>query len=95
MSFDKKEYGKNYRKIHKWESKNYDYDIMFIKQNGVCAICGRKETTKSGKPEPRLSVDHNHKTNKVRGLLCRKCNAEIGWFEMHTDKILKYMGVLV
>lgn len=39
-------------------------------QNGKCAICGKdeKEFTK------RLSVDHNHRTKKVRGLLCFRCN---------------------
>jgi len=47
-----------------------EYTKMFNKQNGKCAICGRhqSELTRS------LCVDHNHKTGKIRGLLCNRCN---------------------
>lgn len=48
------------------------YDAMLIKQKGVCAICSSKHKTM------RLSVDHCHKTGKVRGLLCGRCNTGIG-----------------
>ena len=50
-----------------------EYNEMFVSQNGVCAIC--KESQITGKS---LSVDHNHETSKVRGLLCNKCNTGIG-----------------
>ena len=55
-----------------------DYKKMFDEQQGVCAICGKPETElhQTGVPLS-LSVDHDHKTNKVRGLLCRKCNLMI------------------
>lgn len=60
------------------------YEEMFILQNGVCAICGKPEvkkqaTTKGGaKKTSRLCVDHDHKSGKVRGLLCYRCNTGIG-----------------
>lgn len=57
-----------------------DYNIMLKTQNDVCAICFNSETDadkKSGKIRS-LAVDHCHKTNKIRGLLCRKCNTAIG-----------------
>jgi len=50
-----------------------DYERMYKRQRGVCAICGRPP--KKGK---LLFVDHEHKTNKVRGLLCHDCNIMIG-----------------
>jgi len=50
-----------------------EYDEMFRKQNGVCAICKLPEITR------RLAVDHNHKTGKVRELLCAKCNRLLGF----------------
>jgi len=48
---------------------------MMQKQNGVCAICRCEMTTVRFK---QPSVDHSHKTGKVRGLLCHGCNVGIG-----------------
>lgn len=47
-----------------------DYARLLARQKGVCAIC-RKPI--------KLSVDHNHLTNKVRGLLCNGCNTLLGY----------------
>lgn len=51
------------------------YERMFREQNGGCKICGRQNL--DGK---RLSIDHDHNTGTVRGLLCIKCNSGIGYF---------------
>jgi len=53
-----------------------EYEELAAYQNWVCAICGKKETSKRG----NLAVDHDHKTGKVRGLLCHKCNSGLGSF---------------
>ena len=52
-------------------------------QNNRCAICKKEETGVDSKKNKLkdLSVDHCHKTGKVRGLLCFKCNASLGKFE--------------
>lgn len=42
---------------------------------GICAICGT---------EGELHIDHDHKTNKVRGLLCPRCNKGLGFFRDNT-----------
>jgi hypothetical protein len=55
-----------------------DYWKIYAAQNGVCAICGPR-SGRSGKTR-RLSVDHNHETNEVRGLLCRTCNDILGLY---------------
>lgn len=39
-------------------------------QQQSCAICKKHESHF----KKRLAVDHNHKTSKVRGLLCYRCN---------------------
>lgn len=58
-----------------------DYDDMFKKQGGVCFICGQKETRKNKYTGVcRLHIDHDHKTGKVRGLLCHSCNFGISAF---------------
>src|SRR5690242_1736563 len=49
------------------------YREMLEAQGHVCAICGGSDT-------PRLSVDHCHQTERVRGLLCRRCNTGLGFF---------------
>lgn len=59
------------------------YEQMLSDQNGLCAICKNPETFihhQTNEPA-RLSVDHCHKTNKIRQLLCRKCNNAIGLFK--------------
>lgn len=50
------------------------YEELFKAQFGTCAICHNPPT----KEKPFLVVDHDHKTGKVRGLLCNKCNVAIG-----------------
>lgn len=55
-----------------------DYSQMLSAQGGVCAICKQPETHMRNGKVKALAVDHNHKTGKVRGLLCSDCNTGIG-----------------
>lgn len=56
----------------------YDlYQSMHDSSDGKCYICGEPETNKR---QEYLSVDHDHKTGKVRGLLCNSCNRGLGFF---------------
>ena len=57
------------------------YDRMLKEQDGACRICRKKPRTR------RLAVDHDHKTNEVRGLLCSRCNEGLGRFEWD-EKVL-------
>lgn len=56
------------------------YDELFDEQDGVCAICKQPEVVKhhSTNEVQCLTVDHDHATGLVRGLLCTKCNKGIG-----------------
>jgi len=51
------------------------YRNLAVKFKGICPICSRLETVR------RLSIDHDHTTGRVRGMLCRKCNISLGNFE--------------
>lgn len=55
-----------------------EYSLMLVNQNYVCAICGQEETSSS---RINLSIDHDHKTNLIRGLLCTECNTGLGKFK--------------
>ncbi|WP_234335952.1 endonuclease VII domain-containing protein [Streptomyces sp. NRRL S-920] len=50
-----------------------DYDKLYRLQGGRCAICRRATGATR-----RLSVDHDHASGAVRGLLCRPCNSMLG-----------------
>jgi hypothetical protein len=70
------------------------YDAMLNAQGGVCAICGAPP--KDNKKR-RLVVDHDHKTEKNRGLLCIKCNNTLermesipDWHERALTYLVKY-----
>lgn len=56
----------------------YDYEELLSRQDGVCAIC---KTANRGYKNRQLSVDHDHKTNIIRGLLCDNCNNAISKLE--------------
>ena len=71
-----------------------EYDEIFAKQNGVCAICEKPENvTRSGRLH-MLAVDHNHETLQVRGLLCMNCNTRLGYFE-GKNILVKLMAYLM
>lgn len=57
------------------------YAAMLAAQNGRCALCGLPERTKANNGSGeirRLAVDHDHRTGRVRALLCAHCNSAIG-----------------
>lgn len=63
---------------------------MYEEQNGVCAVC---EKPGDGRWK-KLCVDHDHKTGKVRQLLCRNCNMILGQVDdniNHLEKLTSYL----
>lgn len=92
-----KAYQKKYYKTSKGKDvlknaqlkKNYNIDLetynqLLVDQNHKCAICKTDETSLSKK----LSVDHDHATGKIRGLLCQHCNLGLGHFKDNIDLLL-------
>lgn len=54
------------------------FDRMLLEQGYKCPICFKEV---SNKPDHRTHIDHDHATNKVRGVLCRSCNQGIGFLQ--------------
>lgn len=48
-----------------------EYDALLVEQEGKCAICRGGLSTRG---RYHFDIDHDHKTGKVRGLLCNRCN---------------------
>lgn len=68
------------------------YNQMFAEQGGVCAICGQQEVHEYRR---RLSVDHNHETGEVRGLLCHACNTGLGKFGESAERLQRAVNYLL
>lgn len=56
------------------------YRSLYTKQDGKCFLC---KTRPPGGPGQRVAlfVDHDHKSGRVRKLLCRRCNNGLGAFQ--------------
>ena len=70
-----------YKLQWKYKISKKDFNLLFESQNGVCAICGKPETRKQKGVLKRLSVDHDHETGEIRGLVCHRCNTLLGMAE--------------
>jgi hypothetical protein len=58
-------------RIKKYGLEIQEYEEMLESQNHRCYVCRVK-------PKRKLNIDHNHKTGKVRKLLCPSCNTALG-----------------
>jgi recombination endonuclease VII len=61
------------------------YDELVSMRGEICWICG------GGRKSRRLDIDHCHRTNKIRGLLCAGCNRKLGWLEIFRKDIVRYL----
>lgn len=58
------------------------YQVMADLTLGLCAICN---TRLSAFGRAGLHIDHNHTTNKLRSVLCPRCNRNLPWYENLTE----------
>jgi hypothetical protein len=76
----------NNKYVYKYGITLGRFEEMVVEQNGLCAIC---QTTPVGAGKnAKLHVDHDHKTGKVRALLCSGCNSGLGYFQDNTELVL-------
>ena len=77
---ENKEQLENKRLLKVYGLSKEDRDTLFKAQENKCAIC-KSET--SGRPG--FSIDHDHKTGFVRGILCNTCNLILGRINDNTS----------
>lgn len=75
-------------RLRKYGLTRDEFDTMLKAQGGRCAICRTDDQGRKG--NTCWSIDHDHKTLKVRGLLCHGCNSALGYARDDTS-ILKRM----
>lgn len=68
-----------------------DYEEMYARQHGKCAICG---CVLNSSRYTRFAVDHCHVTGKLRGLLCVNCNTGLGLFKDSIERLTKAIQYL-
>ena len=66
------------RRRTKYGMEPEEFQAMKEKQNEACAICLQRK---------KLSVDHDHQTGRVRGLLCTNCNTALGKLHDNSDNL--------
>lgn len=85
------------RKQREWNLKReygitiQEYEEVFNRQGGLCAICRKESTHRSG----ALFVDHDHSNGKLRALLCNPCNLLLGYSRDDTSilkEAIKYLN---
>lgn len=80
--------------------RNYNLSVdgfnqRFKKQAGKCLICeSRLENIFLEVEGKRASVDHDHKTGEIRGLLCNSCNSGLGYLKDDLDLLMRAIDYL-
>lgn len=86
LSASRKEWSRKAYLKRTYGMTSTEYDSLKKAQNGGCAICASVV---------KLAVDHDHKTGKIRGLLCHNCNRGLGMFYDNTSSLreaIKYLS---
>ncbi len=76
-------------KFRKYGLSQAEFENLKNLQDNKCAVCNKEETHKKYGQICELSVDHDHKTGKIRGLLCNNCNRGAGFLKDSPEVAIK------
>lgn len=79
-------------RIRKYKITPVEWDALFAFQGSVCAIC---KNSSPGNKHGTWQTDHDHITEKVRGILCTHCNVMVGMARDNPNYLIegaKYLG---
>jgi hypothetical protein len=85
--------------ISKYDINNAQRKEMLVAQSDKCKICDKKisftgQTKKGDNEKDSAVLDHCHKTNKIRGVICQPCNRALGLFkdsQVILESAIKYL----
>lgn len=78
-------YYKNYQLVNTYCITLEEYEKILDRQNGLCDICHIELSYE--RDENMAHLDHCHATNKIRGILCVRCNQGLGYFLDNIDTL--------
>jgi DNA repair exonuclease SbcCD ATPase subunit len=93
LAVKQKENQHRYRLSEVYGITEEEYAALLSAQGGKCAVCGGDNS--SSRLSTHLFVDHDHKTGKIRGLLCNNCNMALGFARENPDILLKLRAYLL
>ena len=69
--------------MRRYSLSNTQYKALLVRNDGLCPICEKRKA---------VCIDHNHRTGKVRGVICYKCNLSLGLIETGgIEKLQEYL----
>lgn len=72
-----------------------ELEALYDESGGLCQICGQPQTGSKEHGRKNLAIDHCHKSGRVRGLLCTKCNTALGKFNDDPELLRKAINYLL
>lgn len=84
-----KEYAKRSKAKLRYDLSSEEYAIKLAQAAGICEACGRREKAVYKGLLKNLSFDHDHKTGKVRGVICSGCNHALGLLDDNVEILRK------
>ena len=87
---DRKTYEVEWQRKKKYGFEPGEFDAWWIVFKGKCGICNlnlRMPLPQRGQPLDVVSIDHDHETGQVRGLLCNACNKGLGLFKDSIERL--------
>ena len=72
-----------------------DQKALLESQEHKCKLCGKEVELFNRRKSTSGYIDHCHKTNKVRAILCHPCNTALGYIENNLDleEVKKYISL--
>ena len=89
---NKQDYKRNWYRLKKYNLSPMEFEVFWIAFKGKCGICNIElinPVQSRGQPDNVVVIDHDHKTGKIRGLLCGSCNKGLGLFKDNKESLIK------